>query len=94
MVRAPAPGGALRADTPHGVTKKIMRGRPVRGGSSIGCYSFGLSFSTIFSRQKPKDADRSWKIHLLSGTGVDNAWDHNCDFSIDIIDAGSGKGIE
>ena len=39
-------------------------------------------------------ADRSWKIHLLSGTGVDNAWDHNCDFSIDIIDAGSGKGIE
>ena len=39
-------------------------------------------------------ADRSRKIHLLSGTGVDNAWDHNCDFSIDIIDAGSGKGFE
>ena len=48
----------------------------------------------IQSLQKTLEDDRSRKIHLLSGTGVDNAWDHNCDFSIDIIDAGSGKGFE
>ena len=39
-------------------------------------------------------ADRSWKIHLLSGTGTDAVRNYDCNFSSDLTDAGSGKGFE
>ena len=39
-------------------------------------------------------ADRSRKIHLLSGTGTDAVRNYDCNFSSDLTDAGSGKGFE